>query len=252
TYFAMARGIQTQGRDVTAMEMTKWFDTNYHYLVPEFSRGQEFRLSSTKAVDEFKEAKALGILTKPVLIGPVTFLLLGKAKTDRLNRLDLLEGLLPVYAQVLQDLVEAGAGWVQIDEPCLALDRTDAERAAFTRAYTMLAERVPRAKLLVATFFAGLDDNMRTALSLPVQGLHVDLVRAPEQLDALLKAWPKGKTLSAGVIDGRNIWKANLATALALLERAKSVVGADTLWVAPSCSLLHVPVDLDLEQRLDP
>src|SRR6059036_2125655 len=256
TYFAMARGVQSGGRDVTAMEMTKWFDTNYHYIVPEFEPAQAFRLSSSKPVDEFQEAKALGIHTKPVLIGPVTFLLLGKARTARFDRLSLLDALLPVYAEALSRLGAAGATWVQLDEPCLALDRTPAERAAFGRAYRFLADRVSKVKLLVATYFAGLDDNVPTALELPVAGLHVDATRAPGQLDAFLKAWPagggrEGKVLSLGVIDGRNIWKADLNAALRQLEEALERAGAAQLWVAPSCSLLHVPIDLDLEKRLD-
>jgi len=252
TYFAMARGVQSGGRDVTAMEMTKWFDTNYHYIVPEFEPGQTFRLASTKVVDEFTEAKALGFHTKPVLIGPVTFLLLGKTRAGWVDRLDLVDALLPVYADVLGRLDAAGATWVQIDEPCLALDRMPAERAAYVRAYRFLADRAHGLKLLVTTYFAGLDDNLATARELPVAGLHVDLVRAGGgQLDQLLKAWPKGRVLSLGVIDGRNIWRADLATALGQLERARERIGADDLWVAPSCSLLHVPVDLDLEHRLD-
>src|SRR5881398_547318 len=252
TYFAMARGVQSGGRDVTAMEMTKWFDTNYHDIVPEFDPGQTFRLASTKVVDEFSEAKALGFHTKPVLLGPVTFLLLGKTRAGRVDRLDLVDALLPVYADVLGRLDAAGATWVQIDEPCLALDRTPAERAAYVRAYRFLADRAHGLKLLVTTYFAGLDDNLATARELPVAGLHVDLVRAGGgQLDQLLKAWPKGRVLSLGVIDGRNIWRADLATALGQLERARERIGADDLWVAPSCSLLHVPVDLDLEHRLD-
>src|SRR5213076_1531968 len=214
TYFAMARGVQSGGRDVTAMEMTKWFDTNYHYIVPEFEPG--------------------------------------KTRAGRVDRLDLVDALLPVYADVLGRLDAAGATWVQIDEPCLALDRTPAERAAYVRAYRFLADRAHGLKLLVTTYFAGLDDNLATARELPVAGLHVDLVRAGGgQLDQLLKAWPKGRVLSLGVIDGRNIWRADLATALGQLERARERIGADDLWVAPSCSLLHVPVDLDLEHRLD-
>src|SRR5438552_1658987 len=166
TYFAMARGVQTGGRDVTAMEMTKWFDTNYHYIVPEFEPGQAFRLSSSKPVDEFLEAKALGIRAKPVLIGPVTFLLLGKTRTARFDRLALLDALLPVYADVLSRLAAAGATWVQLDEPCLALDRTPAEREAFARAYRFLADQAPKLKLLVATYFGALDDDLTTALAL--------------------------------------------------------------------------------------
>jgi 5-methyltetrahydropteroyltriglutamate--homocysteine methyltransferase len=251
TYFAMARGVQRAGRDVTAMEMTKWFDTNYHYIVPEFERGQILRLSSTKPIDEFREAQALGITTKPVLIGPVTFLLLGKTRGERFDRLELLDRLLPIYAEVLSGLVAAGATWVQLDEPCLGLDRSAAEREAYRTAYSFLAERVPQAKILLATYFSGLDDNLSTALALPFHGLHVDLVRAPRQLDALLRAWPAGRVLSLGVIDGRNIWKADLTAALSLLERGHATAGGEHLWVAPSCSLLHVPIDLALEQRLD-
>src|SRR5262245_26599385 len=252
TYFAMARGVQGGGKDVTAMEMTKWFDTNYHYIVPEFAEDQQFRLSSTKPVAEFTEAKQLGITTTPVLIGPVTFLLLGKTKREGFDRLGLLDGLLPVYAEAIQQLASAGAQWVQIDEPCLSLDRTAAEREAFRKAYGFLAERTGGAKLLLATYFAGLADNLSVATALPTHGLHVDLVRAPEQLDALLAAWPKGRVLSLGVVDGRNIWRTDLDAALTLLERAVAKIGVDALWVAPSCSLLHVPLDLDLETKLDP
>ncbi len=251
TYFAMARGSQGKGRDVTAMEMTKWFDTNYHYIVPEFTRGQTFRLASTKPVDEYREAKALGIDTTPTLIGPVTFLLLGKVKGAAFDRVTLLDALLPVYAQVLGALAAAGATWVQLDEPCLALDRSEAERAAYARAYEHLAAHAGQVRLLVATYFAPLGDNLKAALALPVHGLHVDLVRAPAQLDALLAGWPKGRVLSAGVIDGRNVWRADLEAQLGLVERAAAAVGRDRLWVAPSCSLLHVPQDLDLETKLD-
>ena len=252
TYFAMARGVQGGGKDLTAMEMTKWFDTNYHYIVPEFAEDQQFRLSSTKPVAEFTEAKQLGITTTPVLIGPVTFLLLGKTKRERFDRLGLLDRLLPVYAEAIQQLAAAGAQWVQIDEPCLALDRAANEREAFRKAYGFLAEKTGGAKLLLATYFAGLAENLATALALPTHGLHVDLVRAPEQLDALLEAWPKGRVLSLGVVNGRNVWRTDLDAALKPLERAVAKIAADNLWVAPSCSLLHVPLDLDLETKLDP
>src|SRR5437867_7870403 len=252
TYFAMARGSQGKGRDVTAMEMTKWFDTNYHYIVPELERGQSFRLSSQTPVNEYREPKALGIDATPVLIGPLTFLLLAKTKGQPFVRLSLLDALLPVYGETLSALTAAGATWIQLDEPVLALDRTDAERAAFLHAYGQLTQRAGKAQLMVATYFAGLDDNLATALALPVQGLHVDLVRAPGQLDQLLAAWPKGRVLSAGVVDGRNVWRADLRKQAALLERAAAKVGQDRLWVAPSCSLLHTPLDLDLETKLDP
>jgi len=252
TYFAMARGSQGKGRDVTAMEMTKWFDTNYHYIVPELERGQRFRMASAKPANEYREAKALGLDATTVLLGPLTFLLLAKAKGGAFDRLSLLDGLLPVYGDVLESLAAAGATWVQFDEPSLALDRSAAERDAYRRAYKYLASRAGKLQLLVATYFAGLGDNLATALALPVQGLHVDLVRAPEQLDPLLAAWPKGRVLSAGVIDGRNVWRADLEKQAALVERAAAKVGKDRLWVAPSCSLLHTPFDLDLETKLDP
>jgi 5-methyltetrahydropteroyltriglutamate--homocysteine methyltransferase len=251
TYFAMARGVQGKGRDVVAMEMTKWFDTNYHYLVPELEPNQTFRLASQKPFDELAEAKKLGVPAKPVLIGPVTFLLLGKAHGKGFDRLALLERLLPVYGEVIGRLAKAGASWIQLDEPCLALDRTPAELAAYRTAYAQLATFAGPAKLLLATYFAGLDDNAATALSLPVQAVHVDLVRAPGQLDALLARWPGDKILSAGVVDGRNIWRADLSAALQPLERAKAKLGAERVWVAPSCSLLHVPIDLDQETKLD-
>jgi len=252
TYFAMARGAQKGSRDVTAMEMTKWFDTNYHYIVPELARDQSFRLASAKPVVEFSEALALGVRTTPVLIGPLTFLLLGKEKGPGFDRLDLLDRLLPVYGEVLQQLAAAGAEWVQVDEPCLALDRTPAQLERYRAAYGFLAERSGTAKIMLATYFAGLAENAATALALPTHGLHVDLVRAPGQLEALLERWPAGRVLSAGVVDGRNVWRTDLDAAVSLLERASRRVGADFLWVAPSCSLLHVPIDLDLETGLDP
>ena len=251
TYFAMARGSQGKGRDVTAMEMTKWFDTNYHYIVPELERGQRFRMASAKPANEYREAKAAGIDATTVLIGPLTFLLLAKSKGAAFDRLSLLDALLAVYGDVLDSLASAGATWVQLDEPCLALDRSDAERAAYLRAYKFLASRAGKLRLLVATYFAGLGENVDTALALPVHGLHVDLVRAPAQLDRLLAKWPNGRVLSAGVIDGRNVWRADLQKQAALLDRAEAKVGKDRLWVAPSCSLLHSPRDLDLETKLD-
>lgn len=242
--FAMARGTA----DAPAMEMTKWFDTNYHYIVPELHEGQVFGLSSLKPVDEYLEAKALGIETRPVLVGPLTWLVLGKAKDRGLDPLSLLPRILPVYAEMLRRLAQAGAEWVQMDEPVLVTDLTSAQRDALARAYAALGAVGP--KLLVASYFGALDDNLDLALSLPVAGLHVDLVRAPGQIDALL-ARNGGKTLSLGLIDGRNVWRADLARALAVARRAAAVLGPDRIQIAPSCSLLHVPVDLDSESGLD-
>ena len=241
----MARGRD----DAPAMEMTKWFDTNYHYIVPEFHRDQRFQLASTKPVDEFEEAKAAGIHTRPVLLGPVTYLALGKAKDAGLDPQDLLEGVLPVYEEVLKRLAAAGADWVQIDEPRLALDLTDAERESFRTAYNRLAAAGP--KLMLATYFDGLRDNTELATQLPTHGLHVDLVRAPDQLDAVLRALPTDTVLSLGLIDGRNVWRADLSGLLPLVETARGAVGAERLELAPSCSLLHTPIDLEMEDRLD-
>jgi 5-methyltetrahydropteroyltriglutamate--homocysteine methyltransferase len=264
-YFAMARGRQVKaadpdpvegcahghgaGADVPAQEMTKWFDTNYHYMVPEVSPGQPFALSTTKPVDHFNEAKALGHHTRPVILGPVTWLLLAKSKVEGFDTLSLLPALLPVYANLLRKLAATGADWVQIDEPALVLDLTDGARAAYRTAYAELT-KVEGVKLMLATYFGALGDNLATALALPVAGLHVDLVRAPEQLDAVLAGAREDLVLSLGVIDGRNIWKADLT---ALLDRYESVVKLRReVQIAPSCSLLHVPVDLALETKLDP
>jgi 5-methyltetrahydropteroyltriglutamate--homocysteine methyltransferase len=244
-YFAMARG----SKAAPAMEMTKWFDTNYHYIVPEFHKGQSFKLSSRKAVDEFEEAKALGIHTRPVLIGPVTYLVLGKAKDDGLDPLSLLEDLLGAYAALLAELKAAGADWVQMDEPILALDLSPSQHRALRLAYAHLAPVAP--KILLASYFGGLLDNMAVAADLPVAGHHVDLVRAPTELERVLKTLPPDRVLSLGVIDGRNIWRADLAKAFALVERACAGRAAEAIQIAPSCSLIHCPVDLDAETKLD-
>lgn len=247
-YFAMAHGEQRDGEDVIAMEMTKWFDTNYHYIVPEFTKDQTFALFSTKAVDEYNEAAALGIQTKPVLVGPVSYLLLGKEKEDGFHRLDLLDRLLPVYAELLHELEQSGAEWAQLDEPHLALDLDDQARAAYAKAYAYLREQTSL-KLIVATYFDGLKDNTQLAASLPVDALHVDLVRCPEQLDAVLAALPEDKVLSLGVVDGRNIWKNDLQSSLAVVAKAVEALGAGRVMVASSSSLLHVPYDLALETK---
>ncbi len=261
TYFALARGrgavieecaghSHSHGGDLPAQEMTKWFDTNYHYVVPRLSPGQTFELSSTKPIDEFLEAKALGVTTRPVLLGPVSYLKLGKATRDGFDPLSLLPGVLPVYAELLRRLAAAGADAVQIDEPCLVLDLTGAELAALRSAYGALADAAPGLKLMLATYFGGLGANLSTAVSLPVNGLHLDLVRAPGQLaDALAQA-PADLVLSLGVIDGRNIWRADLTS---LLQRLEPVAAErNELILAPSCSLLHTPLDLAQETTLDP
>ncbi len=250
TYFAMARGRQQGGVDVVAMEMTKWFDTNYHYIVPEFEPGMSFSYASSKAVDEFKEAKAQGVVTRPVLVGPVTFLKLGKIRDESVKYEELLKAILPVYAQVLKELEAAGAQWVQIDEPALVLDICEGMRAGYKAAYEALS-KASGLKILVATYFGDLRDNLELAASLPVAGLHVDLVRAPKQLADVLKVVPENKTISLGVVDGRNIWKTDLEKAYGLIQEALENRDAQHIMVAPSCSLLHAPVDLDNEIKLD-
>ncbi len=248
-YFAMARGAQRDGVDVPALEMTKWFDTNYHYLVPEFSQEQSFALSTEKPVAQYLEAVALGLTARPVLIGPISFLRLGKIEGGG-DPLSLLDRLLPVYAQSLQALEKAGATWVQIDEPLLVLDLDDAARSAYQRAFADL-RKASGLKILLATYFGDLRENMPVALGLPIDALHLDLVRAPRQLDAALKDAPASLSLSLGVVDGRNIWRADLRAALALLNKAKALIGAERIWVSASCSLLHTPYDLDGETALD-
>jgi 5-methyltetrahydropteroyltriglutamate--homocysteine methyltransferase len=250
TYFAMARGRQAKGVDVTAMEMTKWFDTNYHYIVPELSADMEFSLSSTKPMDDFSEAKALGIHTRPVLVGPVTFLMLGKVKDGDVKLDALLERLLPVYAEVLKGLEKAGADWVQIDEPCLALDLSDAAKKAYMQAYETLAT-AGKLKIMLTTYFGDLRENLALVGKLPVAGLHLDLVRGQLDIEALNEHWPQDRTISFGLVDGRNIWKTDLEKALGLARHAVSWWKPENVQIAPSCSLLHCPVDLDAETRLD-
>ena len=248
TYFRMARGRAPSGEPTHACEMTKWFDTNYHYIVPELHQGQRFRLASSKLFDEVEEAKALGITLRPVVIGPLTWLWLGKVKGEEFERLELLDALLPVYGEILARLKKQGVEWVQIDEPILTLDLPYAWQRAFESVYTRLAANRP--KLLLATYFGALEENLQQACRLPVDGLHVDLVRAPEQL-AQVVDWLSGQqVLSAGLINGRNIWRSDLTALLDTLEPLRLRLG-ERLWIAPSCSLLHVPVDLAGEEKLD-
>jgi 5-methyltetrahydropteroyltriglutamate--homocysteine methyltransferase len=254
TYFALARGTTTgpaatggAGAVVPPLEMTKWFDTNYHYLVPELGPETVFSVSSTKPVDEFRHALGLGLVTRPVLIGPVTYLLLAKATVPGFSTLELLPPLLDVYGSVLDALSAAGARWVQFDEPCLGTDLDDEARSALDFAYGQLTRRT--LKILVATYFSGLGDNLELATALPVAALHVDLVRDPGQLPVLLDRLDADTVLSAGVIDGRNVWRSDIRRTLDLLAPAQERLG-DRLWVGPSCSLQHVPHDLSSETGL--
>lgn len=249
TYFAMARG----NDNVTAMDMSKWFDTNYHYIVPELQKGQTFSLSSTKPFEEYLEAKAAKIETRPVLVGPLTFLIVSKKAADFTDcRCTLVPSLVKVYIEALKKLESLGAQWVQIDEPALTLDLEDQYKQAYKDAYAEIRKAVPNLKIMVATYFEGLRDNTELAVNLPVNGIHVDLRRAPDQLDAVLSKLPADKVLSIGLVDGRNIWKNNISASLDIAEKVVAKLGKDRVIVSSSCSLLHTPNDLDQETALDP
>ncbi len=253
TLFRMGRGRAPTGTPAAACEMTKWFDTNYHYLVPELVPNQSYRIARRYLFDQIEEAQALGHRVKPVIPGPLTWLWLGKGDAFSQGasdsaKLDLLDNLLPVYQQVLQQINELGVEWVQIDEPILGLDLPPAWQSAFKVVYEQLAQAgIP---ILLATYFEHLHENVEVLNGLPVQGVHIDLVRAPDQLDDVLAVVSDEQVLSLGLIDGRNVWRTDLDKARALVETL-AVRRGDRLWLAPSCSLLHVPVDLDAEHELD-
>ncbi|MBT9182808.1 5-methyltetrahydropteroyltriglutamate--homocysteine S-methyltransferase [Pectobacterium punjabense] len=245
TLFRIGRGRAPTGQPAAAAEMTKWFNTNYHYMVPEFTQGQQFALTWTQLLDEVDEALALGHNVKPVLLGPVTYLWLGKVKGDQFDRLSLLQDILPVYQQVLAELAKRGIEWVQIDEPALALELPQAWLAAFKPAYDVLQGQV---KLLLTTYFDSVSQNLETIKALPVQGLHIDLVHGKDDAATLSAQLPANWVLSLGVINGRNVWRADLSS---WFERLQPLVGTRALWLGSSCSLLHSPIDLSVEVRLD-
>ena len=270
TYFGMASGksgVDSSGQKIASaqpMEMTKWFNTNYHFNVPELDENQTFKLASTKCVDQFKEAQALGILTRPVLLGPVSFLHLAKlsgdsdhhqsqSKNESTNKLIYkLDGVLEVYKEVVSLLKDAGATWIQFDEPCLALDLDDTTTAAYTRAYESISSSAQDVSILLATYFGKLGSHLEVALNLPVQGIHLDLTTGSSDVEKAISNMPSTMKLSAGVVDGRNIWKSNLSQTLDRLEAIAEKIGTERLIVAPSCSLMHTPVDLDIEKKMDP
>ena len=254
-YFRVARGRSATGANahadccggIAAAEMTKWFDTNYHYIVPEFKVTTEFKLDASRLLAQLAEAKSQGIKVKPVIIGPVTYLWLGKSKDDT-NKLGLLDKLLPVYAELLDQLAAQGVDWVQIDEPVLVTELDADWQHAFNLAYHHL--KASRVKLLLATYFGSLQENLYLACNLPVAGLHIDAVNARQEMTQILNLLPSHKVLSLGVVNGRNIWKTDLNAVLTWLEPIATGLGP-RLWLAPSCSLLHVPVDLASERKLD-
>jgi 5-methyltetrahydropteroyltriglutamate--homocysteine methyltransferase len=258
-YFRVARGRSAESAEehgqccgtksggVAAGEMTKWFDSNYHYIVPEFSATTEFKLDASRLLEQLAEARAQGVKAKPVIIGPVTYLWLGKAK-DGSDKLALLERLLPVYSELLDTLAAAGADWVQIDEPVLVTELDADWIHAFNLAYHHL--KVCRVKILLATYFGTLQENLHLAANLPVAGLHLDAVNAKSEVQSLIGLLPSHKIVSLGVVNGRNVWKTDLNALLDWLQPLHERLG-ERLWLAPSCSLLHVPVDLGSEQKLD-
>lgn len=253
-YFAMARGYQKNGFDIQAMEMTKWFDTNYHYIVPEFTKDQKFSLYNEKVINEFYEAKEfLGTTPKPVLIGPVSYLLLGKEKGEDFQKLDLLDSLLPVYEQILSKLQDYGASWIQFDEPFLVMDLNTEEKIAFKKAYDHIKSKFKYLNIQIATYFEDIGHNLSLINALPIDMLHIDLTRSKHHLDDLLNSSfsSSKKLLSLGVVDGRNIWKNNYAKSLEKVNKALEVLGERRVLLAPSSSLLHVPNDLDLETNED-
>lgn len=254
-YFRMARGVQEKeageaGSAAQAMEMTKWFDTNYHYIVPEFHAGQTFKRSTNKPVDEFKEALVQGVKTKPVLLGPISFLLLGKSRDAGFSPLSLLGGLLPVYVEVLKDLATAGAEWVQIDEPVMVTDLSPEEIEAFKTAYAVLAREVPGLKILLTFYFGYLGDNLQAAVGLPVAGFHFDLLRGEKDIPEMLGSFPKDAYISLGLVNGRGIWVNDLSRSADAVKKFVSALGEERVMVAPSCSLLHVPISLRDETAL--
>lgn len=248
-YFALARGYQKNGIDITAQEMTKWFDTNYHYIVPEFTKNQTFELRNNKALQEFNFAKANGFKTKPVLLGLVSYLLLGKEKEEGFDKLDLTDNLLIVYKEILNELSEAGAEYIQIDEPFLALDIDEKTKEIYQKVYADLAKCFPELKFIITTYFDSIEQNLTLAKSLPSAALHIDLAKAPEQLDAVLADFPEDKILSLGVVDGRNIWKNNFENTLSSVQKAIKKLGKQHIWISSSCSLLHSPCNLELENN---
>ncbi len=248
TYFCMARGQAPNGQEAHACEMTKWFDTNYHYIVPEFSSSQQFSVANSRLLDQTKKAIAQGYSVKPVVVGPLSYLWLGKAQNKSFNKLDLLANLLAAYKDLFQQFSQLGVDWVQVDEPILVLDLPAEWKAALINVYDEL--NACRVKTLLTTYFGSLGDNLKAVCDLPIAGLHIDLVDGVEQFENVLLHFPNDKVLSLGVVNGRNIWKNNFAKSYTALQKAKEK-WQNLLWVAPSCSLLHSPVDLEQESALD-
>ncbi|WP_341657989.1 5-methyltetrahydropteroyltriglutamate--homocysteine S-methyltransferase [Blattabacterium cuenoti] len=254
-YFSMARGFQKNGWDIKAMEMTKWFNTNYHYIVPEFNKNQKFSIFSNKIFDELEESK--NILKsikkiKPVLIGPISYLFLGKEKEKSFHKMDLIENLVPVYINIIQKLKNKGVHWIQLDEPILVLDMSEKEKEVFKYAYGEISKFCYGINIILTSYFDGMSENISLFQDISVQSLHIDLVEDSSQLEKLLSFFSKeSKTiLSLGLINGRNIWKNNYANSIQKIEKSIKFIGEDRIMIAPNCSLLHVPIDIEYENSI--
>jgi len=242
TYFAMARGSQTKDLDVGALEMTKWFDTNYHYLVPELEKDQTFKISSNKPFDEYEEAKSFGFETKPVLIGPITFLLLSKS-VDGSNTIELLDKVLPVYLEIIKKLNEIGANWIQIDEPIFVKDLDQNIISKIKNTLNEIKSAAGSSKILLATYFESIDQKIKEEIfNSNIDCVHLDLVRGKKNFEYIKNS---NKNLSLGVVNGRNIWKSDLTK---IIEQLKTI--ENDIIISSSCPLLHTPYDLDLETKV--
>jgi len=252
TYFAMARGAESGTyRGIPALEMTKWFNTNYHYLVPEITPETKFKINNEKLMGEFKEALTLNIVTRPVLLGPVSLLLLSKSPSIGFSPLEKIDELVPVYLQILENLITVGVEWVQLDEPCLVQDLEEETREIFVQVYTKIGRTLLRPKILLANYFNSLGKNLELTLSMPIEAIHLDLISGANQLESALKIISKNKILSLGLVDGRNVWKCDLQKAIEKIEKVIDELSSGHVMIAPSCSLLHVPQDLDQEKRMN-
>jgi 5-methyltetrahydropteroyltriglutamate--homocysteine methyltransferase len=253
--FTMARGMEKASAEENTipqpMEMTKWFDTNYHYIVPEFEKDQHFSLGSSKPFEEFKEAKYLGYLSKPILLGPISLLFLGKKKDPSIKNAELFEKILPLYEEILKEFYSLGADWIEFDEPILTLDIPTEWQKAFYDVYPRLKQKVPALKILLATYFGPLKENREIVVSIPIDGFHYDWTRGGQELYGLLQNWDKNKVFSLGIVDGRNIWKNDFSNSLKVIHSALDYIPSESLWLAPSCSLHFVPVSLQAEKKLN-
>ncbi|CEI58577.1 5-methyltetrahydropteroyltriglutamate--homocysteine S-methyltransferase [Candidatus Portiera aleyrodidarum] len=247
TYFHMARGCTRKGNPIYACEMTKFFDTNYHYIVPELEINKDFYLSNNNLFNEVKECQNLGLKPKVVLIGPLTYLWLAKSS---INKLNFLPSLINVYSKILKKLEKQNVEWVQLDEPILVLEIPKIWKDSFERAYKNLSKKIKKLKIMIASYFGGLGKNLDMVLSLPIKNIHIDVVRAPQELNLIVEKFPNDKILSIGIIDGRNIWKANLKKILKKLKKI-NIVLKNRIWISSSCSLLHIPIDLNKEKNIN-